>query len=199
MIKNTFVLLLLWFVLGVSIASCQGQDNKQSKKMVSTLSPMSKRDILVGKIFPALKAQTLSKNAIVFPNDVAGKPTILCIAFVRDAQNLVDTWTAPILQKYGKNEVNFYEIPMIIAAWRIMGGMIDNGMRSGVPKTLHGNVATYYGSLSGYKKDLLMDGKKSCYLFLLDKNGVIQYVEEHAATPTKLAALYAAIEKMSRS
>jgi hypothetical protein len=70
-------------------------------------------------------------------------------------------------------------------------------MRSGVPKALHGNVATYYGSLSSYKTELMMDDKRSCYLFLLDKTGVIQYVAESTSDADKLAVLYAAIEKMS--
>jgi hypothetical protein len=197
MIKNAYSTLILGIFVAFSYGSCKGQDAKTTTKMDTTQSSATKRDALLGKIFPELKAQTLSKQAVAFPKDVAGKPTIICIAFVGDAQSLVDTWTTPILKKYPNQEVNFYEVPMIKGAWGIMSNMIDGGMRSGVPKALHGNVATYYGSLSSYKTDLMMDDKRSCYLFLLDKTGVIQFVSESSSDGGKLAALYAAIEKMN--
>jgi hypothetical protein len=49
----------------------------------------------------------------------------------------------------------------------MMSCFIDNGMRGGVPKELHGNVATYYGSLIAYKTDLVLEDKNSCYLFFI--------------------------------
>jgi hypothetical protein len=75
--------------------------------------------------------------------------------------------------------------------------MIDGGMRGGVPEKLHNNVATYYGSLDCYKKTLLLNDNKTCYLFLLDKAGVIQYVADNAADAEKLTALYAAIAQIN--
>jgi hypothetical protein len=195
--KNTYATLISGIILAFSHVSCKGQTAKTSTKMETTQSSTPKRDVLLGKIFPELKAQTLSKQAVVFPKDGLGKPTILCLVFDRPAQVLVDTWTVPILKKYPNQTVNYYEIPMIKGAWGIMSGFIDNGMRGGVPKELHGNVATYYGSLSSYKTDLILEDKNSCYLFLLDKTGVIQYVTESSADADKLAALYAAIEKMN--
>jgi hypothetical protein len=197
MMKNNYTALFLWIILAFSYGSCKGQEAKTSTKMETTQTSTPKRDILLGKAFPELKAQTLSKQAVVFPKDGLGKPTILCLVFDRPAQVLVDTWTVPILKKYPNQAVNYYEIPMIKGAWGIMSGFIDNGMRGGVPKELHGNVATYYGSLSSYKTDLMLEDKNSCYLFLLDKTGVIQYVAEASADADKLAALYAAIEKMN--
>ena len=179
--------------IAINFMACRGQDLNLTKKMEAK----SNREALVSKAFPELKAQTLARQNIVFPKDVMGKPTVICVAFVGNAQSLIDTWAVPILAKYPNQEVNYYEIPMINAAWGVMSGMIDGGMRSGVPKELHKNVATYYGSLSGYKNELMMPDKKSCYVFLLDKTGIIQYVNEYSSTPEKLADLYTAIDKVN--
>jgi hypothetical protein len=197
--KINISFLTLCAFLPFLITACSAQDANSSKKMdiKSTNSALiSKRDSLINTVFPELKAQTLAKQDMVFPKDVAGKPTIICIAFEGSAQSLVDTWTTPVLAKYPHQEVNYYEIPMIKSGYKIMRGIIDGGMRGGVPKDLHKNVATYYGGLSDYKTNLMMDKNGSCYLFLLDKSGVIQFVSEGISDAEKLDKMYAVIEQI---
>jgi ATP10 protein len=193
MIKNSHFAFFLLAFTAFSYISCKGQDINSTKKMDSK----SPREALVNTAFPEIKATTLSKQNIVFPKDVLGKPTIICIAFVGAAQSLVDTWTTPILAKYPNQEVNYYEVPMIKTGYKFMRGFIDGGMRSGVPKALHGNVATYYGDLKTYKSDMKVEDVKSCYVFLLDKTGVIQYVSDSSSNAGKLTALYGAIDRIN--
>jgi hypothetical protein len=190
--KYAYLTSFLLGFLAISFTSCKGQELNTTKKMETK----NRRESLISKAFPELKAQTLARKTVVFPKDCLDKPTILCLVFVGAAQSLVDTWTNPILAKYADNSVNYYEIPMIKGAWGIVSGFIDNGMRGGVPKELHNNVATYYGSLSAYKSDLMLEDKNSCYIFLLDKSGVIRYVSEASSDADKLTALYVAIDKI---
>ncbi len=190
--KYVYLGLSLAVSVVVSYLSCGKQALNATEKSASKLG----RESLISSVFPNLKAQTLAGQDIVFPNDVQGKPTVICIAFVGDAQSLIDTWATPISAKYPNQTVNYYEIPMITTAWSPFSSFIDGGMRSGVPKDLHKNVATYYGSLDAYKKDLLMPEKESCYVFVLDKKGVIRYVNEYVATAEKLDALYAVVAQI---
>jgi hypothetical protein len=198
--KTIFAYFLLLNSLYFLAASCSAQDANSTKKMdiksTNKSADVTPRDALINSVFPEIKAQTLSKKSIVFPKDVAGKPTIICIAFEGSAQSLVDTWTTPVLAKYAQNEVNYYEIPMIKSGYKIVRGFIDGGMRGGVPKELHSNVATYYGGLSDYKTNLRMDKNGSCYLFLLDKSGAIQFVSEGVSDAEKLTKMYAVIEQI---
>jgi ATP10 protein len=197
--KKSLLRLLLLNSLCFFVLSCSMQDANSSKKMdikSNDNSENSKRNALIGTAFPEIKAQTLSKKDIVFPTDLAGKPTIICIAFEGSAQPLVDTWATPVLAKYPNQEVNYCEIPMIASGYKFVRGFIDGGMRGGVPKNLHNNVATYYGSLSSYKTNLMMDKKDSCYLFLLDKSGAIQYLSEGVSDADKLNKMYAVIEQI---
>jgi ATP10 protein len=151
------------------------------------------RNKLINTKFPNLKVETLSKNKIELPNN---NITIACIVFEQNSQSKVDTWTVPIVEKYPNDNIIYLEIPMIKAGYKFASGFIDNGMRGGVPKDLHDNVATYYGKLNKYKTDLLMFDKNSCYLFLIDKNGIIKYTTESMASPEKLKALYSEVEKL---
>jgi hypothetical protein len=164
---------------------------QKNKNIVAT-----DRETLIDKVFPELKAECLSKKNITFPNDVLGKPSILAIVFESDAQKIVDTWIAPIMKKYSNNEVNYYEIPMISGNYKIMKSVIDNGMRSGVPKNLHDNVATYFGKLDEYKTNLMMPDKNSCYIFLLDKEGKIKYISSGNASINKLEKLYNTVQDL---
>jgi hypothetical protein len=172
--------IILLFITTILIGCTQ-----KNKNIVAT-----DRETLLDKVFPELKAECLSKKNITFPTDVLGKPTIIAIVFESDAQELVDTWIKPVTAKYSNNEVNYYEIPMISGNYKIMKSVIDNGMRSGVPKNLHDNVATYFGKLDEYKTNLMMPDKNSCYIFLLDKEGKIKYISSGKADNKKLTELY---------
>jgi ATP10 protein len=166
------------------------------KEKEITMNENVDRNKLIGTKFPTIAVKTLSKNNIELPAFTMGKPVIICIVFEQSAQAKVDTWTNPILQKYTAGQVNYFEIPMINANYKIARGFIDNGMRSGVPKELHNNVATYYGKLNTYKTNLMMYDKNSCYLFLLDSVGIIKHIDEATATTVKIDTLFKAIEKL---
>jgi hypothetical protein len=152
---------------------------------ISTEAQTKKPDSIINKPFPKLVAETLAKKAIEFPKDVKGKPTIILIAFKREAQTFIDPWSAAILKKYPQDEVNYYEIPMISGGYKLFSRFIDGGMRGGVPLDLHDNVATYYGSLDNYIDYLKIKKNGNCYLFLLDKNGNIIHHAEGPMTDTK--------------
>jgi hypothetical protein len=155
------------------------------------------RNTLIGTKFPNLEVQSLAKMDIKLPLVNADKPTILCIVFERNSQSKVDTWTIPIFEKYTETQVNYYEVPMISGTFKLASNFIDNGMRGGVPKDLHDNVATYYGKMDDYRADLMMADKNSCYLFLLDNEGIIKHIDESVANPQKIKNLATALEKLN--
>jgi putative protein-disulfide isomerase len=197
---NLYYFSFLVLIFSIFGSSCTAQSGCPAIKVEikpSSLTANLKRNAIINSKFPDLKAETLAKQDIEVPKDMLGKPTIVCIAFDGSVQNLIDTWASPILAKFPNKEINYYEIPMIKTGYKLMRGMIDGGMRSGVSEALHNNVATYYGSLSDYKKQLMMDDKDNCYLFLLDKEGMIKYTSDANADDTKLAELFAKINEIN--
>lgn len=131
---------------------------------------------LEGTKFPELKATTLKNNEITFPNDLNVKASVIIIAMERNTQKKVDTWAPFILKNYEKKEeVRFYEVPMISGWYSWMSGFIDGGMRSGIDPSFHDNTATFYGNRSPYIKQLKMEDKSDCYVFILDQAGIIRF------------------------
>jgi ATP10 protein len=154
-----------------------------------TKMPVMDRSGIVNTVFPTVNAKTLLGNAIVFPTIAKNKICIVCVAFNDDGRPKSDTWVKEIPAKYTDSSIVFYELPMIKNAPKLFRGAIEKGMRKGTDVRLHNNVANYYGSIAGYKKTLLMEDEDSCYTFLLDKNGIIQYSVEGKATPEILKEL----------
>lgn len=140
--------------------------------------------------FPRIEATTLSGKKIVFPDAASGKTALIVIAFRRQAQGVIDSWRLSFEEQFGNDENSiFYEIPMISSGWKMIAQIIDNGMRSGVPKSLHDHVATYYGPLENYYEFFEIRDKRDAYVFLVDKDGYIIYKDQGYATTNKFKAL----------
>ncbi|MDZ7331765.1 MAG: mitochondrial ATPase complex subunit ATP10 [candidate division KSB1 bacterium] len=154
----------------------------------------------IGKPFPELKAETLSGIEIKYPDDLQGKITLILIAFKRETQLKIDSWLEPFSKVFSADtSVQFFEIPMLSAGWKLMSPIIDGGMRSGIPKQKHGNVTTFYGNVDKYCEQLGIKDKSDAYIFLLDPEGKIQWRSNGFATQEKLKELFERIETLKNS
>jgi len=134
--------------------------------------------MIEGEKFPKVKGKSLSGEEVTLPNDVKGEAILIGVAFKRDAQEMLDSWTNyfDILCE-GKKDV--YELPVIEGSlWKIFSGFIDRGMKSGIPEEKHDKVVTHYGDASEVKKKLEIEDENLGYVFLLDKYGRILYKGE---------------------
>jgi len=122
--------------------------------------------------FPEVESKSLSGKKVKIPDDLQGEVNLISVAFVREAQEMIDSWVEPFEEMCeGKSA---YELPMIDGyLWKIFSGFIDEGMKSGIPEKKHDYVVTYYGDTSKFRKKLGMDDKKLGYVFLLDEDGSI--------------------------
>ncbi len=178
-------IILIILVMILSFTSLSGQEN----------TIMTNKNI--GMIFPELKAETLSGIDMKYPDDVRGKVTLILMAFKRETQQKIDSWLEPFSKTFENDtSVQFFEIPMLARYWVVMSPIIDGGMRSGIPKQKHGNVTTFYGDVNKYCKLLSIEDKSDGYVFLLDKNGVIQWRSNGFATEEKLRELFDKIQTL---
>jgi len=131
---------------------------------------------VIGKMFPKITAYSLAKTEVRLPDMAIGKVTLIAIAFVREAQEMIDSWSIPFEDRFS-NKANYiyYEIPMLDGIWKLFRGSIDGGMRAGIPNEKHKNVLTHYGNYKEYTSYLLIDNINNGYVFLLDKEGIIRF------------------------
>ena len=132
---------------------------------------------------------------MTLPEAVKGKVALVCIAFIRSAQGMIDSWAQPFEQEFGKDSMfTVYEVPMINKSWKVLSWMIDAGMRGGIPVEKHDEVVTFYGEYSGYQEALGMENTNLAYVFLLDPEGIVRWKGQgYASFETEKELLNAAM------
>jgi hypothetical protein len=130
-----------------------------------------------GDPFPNLSGEYLSGRKAELPLHARGKVAFLALGFTYDSRFAVERWTKEFRQATrGRNDVTFYEIPMIGGMARMGRWFIDSGMRRGTPDELHENVITVYGGTDPWKKRLGYRAGDHAYLVLLDPEGRVEWV-----------------------
>ena len=151
-------------------------------------SPDDTADSPVGRRFPSVGGTALSGEDVRFPDDTAGAPAVLLVAYQRTAQDDVSSWLE-FLESH-EPDLTVYEVPTIPAlAYRPWAGWIDNGMRKGVPRTLWPRVVTLYGE-GGPVRDFLGGSRfVGASVVLLDADGVVRWFGAQGFTPDRGGAL----------
>jgi hypothetical protein len=130
----------------------------------------------IGRAFPWVAGTALSGSRVRFPDDLAGAPALLLIAYRRGAQNDVDRWAAFVRREAPGLKV--LEVPVIPAlVWRPLRGMIDGGMRGGVPKPQWSSVVTVYDDGAAVRELVGDRGAPVAHATLLDAGGVVRCLE----------------------
>ncbi len=134
--------------------------------------------MIEGERFPRVEGKSLSGKEVVIPDDVEGEAILIGVAFERDAQEMLDSWTH-YFNALCEGKKDIYELPMIEGSlWKIFSGFIDRGMKSGIPEERHDKVVTYYGDTSDVKEKLEIEDKSLGYVFLLDEEGKVLFKGE---------------------
>jgi hypothetical protein len=183
--------MLRWIVMGTLLVGAGWALAAETGKLEKRPHP------LLGRRFPEVTGESLARRKVTLPDAAKGRVTVIIAAFARQAQGRIDTWARPLLERYGdEGPVRYYELPMISGWYSWMSGFIDGGMRRGVPKPLHDNVVTYYGSLDRYFEAFDVTDKGDCYLFVLDGEGIVRHTARGPADLAGLEALYREIDRL---
>lgn len=142
------------------------------------------RKEVVGMTFPNLAAETLSGTRFQTPDPARKTSHVILIAFKRGVQPQIDEWLSALSGTVANSsDIEMYEVPMLAGGWRLMSGIIDGGMRSGIPQQKHSSVATFYGDIKRYKDILDMEQEDHCYLYIIDPQGTIQFAATGPPSP----------------
>ncbi|MFA9372097.1 MAG: hypothetical protein ACERIH_10345 [Labilibaculum antarcticum] len=158
--------------------------------IISQVTAQNPNKLKSGDLFPQIEGELLSSKMVTLPGHCKGKVSVLLIAFKRGTQPQIDEWTKPLMKEFSiHSDFRCIEVPMISNLYNWMSHYIDNGMRSGLAESMHKNVMTYYGPLGSYLHYFDVQDKKLCYLFLLDKEGIIQFIAKGEPNPDNLSDL----------
>ena len=119
---------------------------------------------------PVIASKDLNGRMLTLPADLPGERTLVLIAFQREQQANIDTWTRG-LGLAGSN-VPWLELPVIDDPGAFARWFINGGMRRGIKD--HGlwqHVVTLYTSKAALTQALNLASEKDVYALVLDRQG----------------------------
>jgi len=141
--------------------------------------------------FPPVTGENLNGREVHLPSDFDGDRNLVLIAFHRDQQKSVDTW-AKFADSLLVRDSTFrwYEIPTLGRRYKIIRGIIDGGMRGGIPDTAaRTRTITLYIDKSPFRKAMGLGTEDSIYAVLVDREGKVYWRATGVHTPAKAAEL----------
>jgi hypothetical protein len=103
----------------------------------------SAQTLRTGTTIPQIKGTTLEEQAIILPDAVRGKVTLLIITFSKAAGELGRGWGDPFLKDYPQDDkVTSYAIAMLEDVPSLMRGMVRGGIKRGVPLSMRRRFLT---------------------------------------------------------
>ena len=141
--------------------------------------------------FPTVTSEDLNGDSKALPADLPGDPTIVFIAYKQNQQPDVNTWV------YGlgldpSQGAEFVEVPVVGRAARLVRGVVDNGMRSGIVDTdMRARTITLYESINLVNDPLGFQGRNEIRVLLVRRNGEVLWSTSGQATEAAMADLKA--------
>lgn len=145
-----------------------------------------------GVYFPRIESENLNGDAVTLPDNLAGNPGLVLVAFKQRQQINVNTWLDQLETiEAGIDGVRVIETPTISGKrWGWMAGFIDNGMRSGIPDLeARARTITLFTDVGEFREALGLESVDTIYGVLLDEQSRVVDVVEGDFTDEKLQRL----------
>lgn len=160
---------------------------------------------VIGKMFPAMQAETVEDKKVKLPDATKGKFTLLGLAYSKKSEDELNTWFQPIFQKFiQKNtglfegmgyDVNVYFVPMFTGVNAAATGTAKKKALKNIDPNLLPYILFYKGELKTYKEALDFEKRDVPYFFVLDKDGKILYATSGRYNQKKMDEVEGAIEE----
>lgn len=160
----------------------------------------------VGDTFPDLDGETVEGERIHLPKDIAGKYSLVGMAYSKKSEDDLATWIRPIYMAFMREQenaglfadfafdVNVYIVPMFTG---VKAAGKKPAMKKALEKVDPGmwpHMLFYGGALKPYKDALDFEHNDVPYIFLLDPNGKIVYATFGPCTESKMDTIKSHIE-----
>lgn len=131
-------------------------------------------------LFPPVQGSNLEHRQFHLPGDFEGERNLVLIAFQREQQFEVDTWSEPIkrlMERYP--ELRFYELPTIKRGNPVFRFWLDSAMRAGIPdRTARAQTITLYLDKEAFRSALDLPSEEMIYALLVDRQGRVLWRAE---------------------
>ena len=159
---------------------------------------------VIGKHFPAMEAETVEDKKVKLPGDVAGKYTLIGMAYSKKSEDELNSWFQPVFQKFIQKtkgvlsgftyDVNVYFVPMFTGVNAAATGTAKKKASKNIDPQLLPYILFYKGELKTYKEALDFEKRDIPYFFVLDPQGKIVHATSGKYTEEKMDAVEEKLE-----
>ncbi len=159
---------------------------------------------VIGKTFPDMEAENVEDKKVMLPKDVAGKYTLIGLAYSKKSEDELNSWFQPVFQKFIQKtnglmsgfgyDVNVYFIPMFTGVNAAATGTAKRKAIKNIDPQLLPFILFYKGELKPYKEALDFEKKDIPYFFVLDAEGKILYATSGKFTEQKMEQIEEVLE-----
>ena len=167
--SRTHVVTVIYSVVLAALVASAGAPTNGSLMHVSALDTLGR--------FPSVEGTSLEGEHFTLPADFKSELNVVLVAFTREQQNDVDSWT-PFLKTLGAShpDLRAYELPTLGRRYRLMRSFIDGGMRRGIPDAaVRATTITLYIDKSPFRESLKLPDEDRIYVLLVDKQGSVYW------------------------
>jgi hypothetical protein len=150
----------------------------------------------IGKVFPDMEAEDVEDKKVMLPKDVAGKYTLVGLAYSKKSEDELNSWFQPVFQKFIQKtnglmsgfgyDVNVYFVPMFTGVNAAATGTAKRKAIKNIDPQLLPFILFYKGELKPYKEALDFEKKDIPYFFVLDAEGKILFATSGKFTEQKM-------------
>ena len=159
---------------------------------------------VIGKMFPPMEAETVEDKKVKLPGDVAGKYTLIGMAYSKKSEDELNSWFQPVFQKFIQKtngvlsgfqyDVNVYFVPMFTGVNAAATGTAKKKASKNIDPQLLPFILFYKGELKTYKEALDFEKRDIPYFFVLDPQGKIVHATSGKYTEEKMDAVEEKLE-----
>ena len=148
--------------------------------------------------FSNVVGSNLEGRRFSLPADFEGDLNVVIVAFRREQQADVDTWT-PFLQEatIAHPGLRAYKLPTLNRSYRMVRAFIDGGMARGIPsKATREATITLYIDKTPFKQALAITAEDRIVTLLVARDGRVLWRASGRHTPEASAALVAVLDAL---
>jgi hypothetical protein len=157
---------------------------------------VSAQALAPGTDLPVLQAKMLAGGAITLPNDGKGRPVLLVVGFSKASANVTRPWSeacrSAAAAKPADKRLTCYDVRMLAEVPSLLRGLVESGMRSGLPADLQKTVLLVYSDNDPWRKRLGVADNDTAYVVACDKDGRVRATAKGAHNQKELERLLAA-------
>lgn len=145
--------------------------------------------------FPALKSENVEGKSFSLPADFPGARTVVFVAFEKEQQTEIDTWTPFLLSLAASHAgLSFVEFPTLKKLTAPLRWTIRRGMKTQIKDAaLRERTIPLFIDKDPFRAALGIPDEQAIHLFLVDREGKVYWRESGAFSAPKGAALKAAV------